>query len=144
MSRQVIKYRSGFKYQLVEDYTVETGIEGFSVGHPFFTLTALGDLTINAGYAWDGASGPALDTNNFMRPSLVHDCGYQMMGEGLLPRSTRKEWDLLLRAHCLQDGMTKARAWWVYRAVRFGGDGYGRKPKQIKLAPKRRTTRNTP
>ena len=35
------------------------------------------------GYCWDGASGPALDTMNFARASLVHDAIYQLIAAGL-------------------------------------------------------------
>jgi hypothetical protein len=32
------------------------------------------NLNILEEYCWDGASGPAIDTQNFMRGSLLHDC----------------------------------------------------------------------
>lgn len=79
-----------------------------------------GTLLIKKGYCWDGASGPAIDTANFMGASLVHDALYQLMREGVIPRSFRKTADKILREICLADGMSKPRAWWVYIAVRIG------------------------
>ena len=78
-----------------------------------------GQLIIKTGYAWDGASFIARDTPNFMRASLFHDSLCQLIGEGLLGKEWRKKADQLLRIHCLEDGMSKFRAWYVYRAVRI-------------------------
>jgi hypothetical protein len=76
-----------------------------------------GKLSIASGYAWDGASGPAIDTDTFMRGSLVHDALYQLMRLGLLPIEFRDTADLLLKKICLEDGMNRFRAWYVYHAV---------------------------
>ena len=89
---ECISYKKGYKYQLVEAYTVKISIRPKkSVASPseFIVLTADGLLTINKGYAWDGPSGPALDTCNFMRGSLVHDALYQLMREKLLDQHIR-------------------------------------------------------
>ncbi len=80
-----------------------------------------GTLVAAAHYAWDGASGPAIDTKTFMRGSLFHDCCYQLIREGSLDKKYRKYADELLRQICLEDGMNKIRAWYVYRAVRIFG-----------------------
>jgi len=83
----MIRYRAGYKYQLAETYAVQIGVTPLAtIEHPFFRLTVLGWLTIQAGYAWDGASGPAIDTKSFMRGSLVHDVCYQALSLGLLSR----------------------------------------------------------
>ena len=75
------------------------------------------------GYAWDGPSGPTIDTRNFMRGSLVHDALYQLMREEHLDKETyRKPADQLLRDMCREDGMWSIRAWWVYLAVRWWAD----------------------
>ena len=119
-----MKYRSGYKYQLHEDYIVQTNIypPRRIVDHGFIRLDHNGVLTIKAGYAWDGPSGPSIDTRNFMRGSLVHDALYQLMREGLLDLGWRETADQELRRVCLEDGMSAIRAWWVYKAVRFGGE----------------------
>jgi len=78
-------------------------------------------LTVMPGYAWDGASGPALDTPNTMVPSLVHDVFYQMIREGLLSKDYRKAIDGLFRQMCRDRGMNWFRAWYFYLAVqKFG------------------------
>lgn len=119
-----ILYTAGYKYQLEEDYQQETGIKPVTPGgNRFVQMTLDGALLIRAGYAWDGPSGPTLDTPDFMRGSLVHDALYQLMREGILSKDLhRKQADDLLRTICREDGMPAIRAWWVYLAVRnFGG-----------------------
>jgi hypothetical protein len=76
-------------------------------------------LHIMPGYAWDGASGPAIDTTNFRNGSLVHDVLYQMMRQGAIPRTekNRETADQILRRICREDGMSTVRAGWVYWAV---------------------------
>ncbi len=79
-------------------------------------------VTIKKRYAWDGASGIfTIDTKTFMRGSLVHDAFYQLIREGCLNRKYRKYVDQLLKKICLEDGMNKFRAWYVYKAVRIFG-----------------------
>lgn len=120
----VIFYRSGYKYQLARDYRVNVGIKPTAdilVGpdNPFISLQANGDLIILAGYAWDGPSGPALDTKNFMRGSLVHDALYQLMRLCLLDCEYRRDADQILYRICREDGMWLMRAKWVYYSVRM-------------------------
>ena len=110
----MIRYRDGYKYQLVETYTCKTSIVGQQSESEFIKLDDDGTLTIRRGYAWDGPSGPAIDTKNFMRGSLVHDALYQLMREGLIPESLRDAADRVLRDICREDGMTALRGWWVY------------------------------
>jgi len=125
----VIKYKKGgYKYRLAEDYRVRIPmaedyrvripITGHSIDIGVIRLTKTGWLTIRKGYAWDGPSGPAIDTNNFMRGSLVHDALYQLMRQGWLSVLYRKAADQLLRDMCIEDGMWRIRAAWVYWAVR--------------------------
>lgn len=123
-----ITYRSGYKYQLVAEYVLDdcrldppTSV----LDHGFIKLESNGRLTMKAGYAWDGPSGPTIDTKNFMRGSLVHDALYQLMRECPIqvPRETyRAQADRLLQRLCIEDGMSPERAWWVHRAVRLFGD----------------------
>ena len=40
-------------------------------------------LLIKDGYAWDGASGPTIDTKNTQTASLVHDGLWQLIAAGL-------------------------------------------------------------
>jgi hypothetical protein len=120
----VIRYCDGYKYQLAEDYHVQTAVLPFAnIDHDFIKLSDVGVLTIRKGYAWDGPSGPTVDSKNFMRGSLVHDALYQLMREKLLDGGWRETADSELRRICREDGMSWVRAWWVYRGVRLGGEG---------------------
>jgi hypothetical protein len=87
------------------------------------TIDENGEMLIKKGYTWDGPSGPTIDTKNFMRGSLIHDGLYQLMREGALDQSCRLRADEILREVCLEDGMSHARAWWVFKGVRIGGAG---------------------
>lgn len=132
-----LKYRAGYKYQLASDYALATTITGFSCETEFISLSADGWLLIKAGYAWDGASGPAIDTRSFRRGSMVHDALYQLIRLGLLPMECREQADVLLHTIVIEDKMLPVRAWWVYQAVRWRG-GYAILPSSenpILLAP---------
>jgi hypothetical protein len=139
MAEARIRYRSGYKYQLAEGYSVKVSITpGQPVKTDFVSLGADGTLVMKRGYAWDGPSGPTIDTKNFMRGSLVHDALYQLMRDaGLSKEQWRDEADLELKRICLEDGMSRLRAWGVHRAVRWGGDPFAspesRKP--VETAP---------
>jgi hypothetical protein len=134
-----IRYRSGYKYQLTEAYSVKVSVipqEPIKTG--FVALGTDGTLAIRRGYAWDGPSGPTIDTKNFMRGSLVHDALYQLMRDaGLSKDQWRDEADLELKRICLEDGMTRLRAWWVHRGARLGGDPSAspESSKEIETAP---------
>ena len=118
----MITYRAGYKYQLAADYAVVVSFcPRETIATDFIVLSSAGRLTIKRGYAWDGPSGPAIDTKNFMRGSLVHDALYQLMREGHLPQTYRRDADKELKRICLEDGMSAMRAWWVYEGVRLGG-----------------------
>jgi hypothetical protein len=117
MLKESIAYKSGFKYQLNETYVIKTGILGYDISSRYLRLVADGWLTIYSGYCWDGPSGPTIDTKNFMRGSLVHDALYQLIREGKLHECCRDIADDLLKTVCLQDGMSRIRAWYVYTSV---------------------------
>ena len=117
-----MKYQKGYKYQLIEDYEIIVCIcPETDISTDYINLTCLGDLTIKKGYAWDGPSGPTIDTRNFMQGSLVHDALYQLIRNGLLKPYWRHQADKELRRLCLHDGMSKLRAWWVHKAVHLFG-----------------------
>ena len=113
-----MKYRKGYKYQLAEDYThiLQFDTEE-SIDLPFIELNGT-ELLIKKGYAWDGPSGPTVDTKNFMVGALVHDVLYQLMRMDLISQQWRKAADLELKLLCLLFGMSRFRAYYVYRAVR--------------------------
>jgi hypothetical protein len=137
---ECISYKKGYKYQLTADYITDINIKpSEDIDTEYIALTTEGELTIKKGYAWDGPSGPTIDTLNFMRGSLVHDALYQLMRERYLVNDMHRDSvDRLLQEMCKEDGMSSIRAWWVYQGVRFGGgpaaDPANRKP--VTKAPK--------
>lgn len=141
MSTKCIAYRSGYKYQLRLPYRDRIEIRPPApIRTRFIRLDLDGSLEIEAGYAWDGPSGPSIDTANFMRGSLVHDALYQLMREGYLDAAVhRLQADRTLRRMCIEDGMSRLRAAWVYFFVRRFGDPHAdparRRP--VKWAPRK-------
>ncbi len=124
MTKHQISYKSGYKYQLVEEYQVEISVTPEkNIQTNYIDLTTEGLLTIKNGYAWDGPSGPIIDTPNFMRGSLVHDALYQLMRNKLIDKEKwRKKADRDLKGMCVEDGMSRIRAWVVHEAVHCCGD----------------------
>lgn len=127
-----MKYKAlkNYKYQLVETYVIQTEIypetditepteDTYS---PFIKLKTNGNLIIFTGYAWDGASGIAIDTANFLRGSLVHDALYQLMRQGKIGLENRDYADRLLQKIIKEDGMSFLRANNVYYAVKMFGE----------------------
>lgn len=92
----------------------------YEIDTDFIRLDMFGNLTIRAGYCWDGPSGPAIDTPNFMCPSLVHDALYQLIRMGLLPEWEKDKIDDFLKKMCRARNMSGIRAWWVRVGVWFG------------------------
>jgi len=80
-------------------------------------------LTVKKGYAWNGASGPAIDDITTIRASCFHDAMYQMIEDGELDEAVaRKPADLMYKDIMLEDGAPWWRAAYHYWAVRlFGG-----------------------
>lgn len=125
MSDSKTSYRKlkHYKYQLVKDYKINIDIKPTQViNTKFIHLTISGLLTVKKLYAWDGPSGPTIDTKSFMRGSLVHDVLYQLMREEHIDyREYRDYADKLLQKICQDDSMPKFRAWYVYKFVnKFG------------------------
>lgn len=117
--KKVIRYRSGYKYQLAEKYEAQTKImPKVPIDTKFVALTRGGMLTARSGYAWDGTSGPVPDTDENMRASLEHDALYQLMRRGLLPRSNRRAADRLFRETCRKDGVPRIVANVYYAVLR--------------------------
>lgn len=118
---QCITYNDGYKYQLKADYTVAIDIKpACQIDTDFIKLDIAENLTLARGYAWDGPSGPTIDTLNFMRGSLIHDALYQLMRDSALDHNIHREAaDRILQKICKEDGMWSLRAWWVYQGVRL-------------------------
>ena len=112
-----MKYQKGFKYQVFADESIFVDwLVGYNIDLPFISVKD-GWVTAKKGYAWDGASKPAINTKSFRRGSLFHDILYQLMRLELIPRAFRHKADKLLVKLCLEDKMWKLRTKWVMWGV---------------------------
>lgn len=118
-----MKFKKGFKYQLVADELYQTDILGYDIDTQFIALGKSGLMVLKTGYACDGPSGPTIDTDDFMRPSFGHDGLYQLMREEHLPQKYRRQADKLMKKWCIEEGMPKFRADYCYAAVRALASG---------------------
>lgn len=122
----VITYRElhRYKYQIRYDVKYLTGIQpDKTFSKQFIEMDEFGELTIKAGYAWDGASGGMPDNESNMRGSLIHDALYQAMRLGLLDyRRHRELADALFREICLDDGMAPWLANLAYDLLQKHGE----------------------
>ena len=141
MADSFIEYRSGYKYQLAAEYRFECGIKPKTAidGPKFVKLSIDGTLTIVDGYAWDGPSGPVIDTRQNLRASLVHDALYQLMRLRKLTIKDHKEKaDRLFKRICIEDGVSPATAHIYYIGLKLGGkpsaDPKNRRP--VRRAPR--------
>ena len=124
-----MRYCKGFKYQLKKQHIEHVKIyPKKTIKTSFITLTPEGILTIRAGYAWDGPSGPSIDTDSFMTASLVHDALYELFRKKLLNIKWRERADKELRRICIRSGMWRWRAWYVYKIVRRFAEKAATKP----------------
>ena len=138
MSDRFIFYYEGYKYQLRKDFTIQLMFapDRF-IYTAFIRLDTTGYLSIREGYAWDGPSGPTVDTPDFMRGSLVHDALYQLMRDLYLDKGKyRKLADQELYRICREDGMNWVRAKYVYTAVRIAGDSSATERPALLVAPR--------
>ena len=119
-----IAYKDGYKYQLSDAYSTKIPIKPKNdIDFDYVVLSSEGIIVIKKGYAWDGPSGPTIDSLNFMRGSLIHDALYQLMREQILDKHQyRKQADKLLQQMCKQDGMSSIRAWWIFKGIRIVGN----------------------
>jgi hypothetical protein len=124
---QPIYYKEGYKYQLVADFVIDISTDipalvAVDIDTKFVLLRA-GVLTIRAGYAWDGPSGPTIDTPSGIYASIVHDALYQMLR--LNARADCREAVDKLFEHMLEDaGMWGIRARLWFAGVRAGGGSH--------------------
>ena len=74
---EYIFYKKGYKYQLAEEYSTEIPIKPDNdIESEYIVLSNEGNIIIKKGYAWDGPSGPTIDTLNFMRIQRNHTHEY--------------------------------------------------------------------
>lgn len=116
----VVRYRDGYRFQLAEPFQIQTPIRASCAGNHFVGLQD-GMLTIAAGFAWDGASGPIDQAHYVIRASLCHDAFYLLFRECGLSLGWRDEVDTLLGVMMEEDGAHPLLASAAYQAVRKFG-----------------------
>ena len=114
--------KKSWNYRVYEDCEYNLYHDFGNIAHPFFQING-NHLKVKEGYTWDGASGLAIDTDNFMSPSLIHDILFQCMREDLLNSDRFKHSNIELKMQCRERGMSRFRSWYVYQAV----DKFGKK-----------------
>lgn len=114
-----MKYSSGYKYQLREAliYQCKYVRPTENIATEWISLDKDGLLIIAVGYAWDGPSGPTIDTKTGMRGSCIHDAFFQLMRLGLLSQNNFHPANKELYSILLEDGMWKFRAWIWFTGV---------------------------
>ena len=117
-----------YRFILRASLTLDTNIIGRACKTDWVELKADGTLTIANRYAWDGASGIAINTKNSIAASCGHDALYQLIRLGLLPRTARLKADSCLRNWLIEDGMLELRANLWFLAVRLFGEFYVKRP----------------
>lgn len=138
-----IFYKKSYKYQLYKDYSIKTDIKPNKiVSDNFITLNDDGLLLISLGYAWDGPSGPVIDTKHNLKASLVHDVFYQLLRNETWTlnesKMIRKKADILFREICIKDGVFRLTSYIYYWGLRIGA-GFAAEPhnkKHVLQAPK--------
>jgi len=123
-----ILYTCGYKYQLQRTTIIRLRHirPPAQIETEWCALTPGGRLVLWAGYAWDGASGPSIDSPSSMRASAAHDALYQLCRLCLLNYLPTDELrtliDVEFHALCIEDGMWSPRAWlWRRMVTRFAG-----------------------
>jgi len=135
-----IVFKSGYKKQIFLPAFYASGIKiPKRIVTNFCVVNKNGDIWIAAGYAWNGASGPTIDTKKTECLSLFHDLWYQLIRLGLLPENYRKAGDKMLYALGRRDGMWKIRIWYWFQGVRMGGGKSAQidAEPQVQYAPKK-------
>lgn len=124
----MIRYIKGnFKYCLTETHSFITEIVPDEPVYTYFIDLVPDEsmqfsiCTIRKGYGWDGPSGPTIDTDDFIRPSLEHDVKYELLRKELIDKKWREIADIELRVSCLDNNMSEFRANYVYEGVKHFG-----------------------
>ena len=78
------KYK--YKFKVEENFSIELPFKIPDFVHPYASLKDV-ILSVKRGYAWDGASGPIINTRDTLVASLVHDVLYQAMRLNLIKSS---------------------------------------------------------
>lgn len=107
--------------RLNEPVEVKTCIYGVRYSTSKIDLYKDGTLVLHHGYAWDGASGPTIDTEETMRASAVHDALYLLINLGAISKEVKWRADMMLYKFMRADGANRFRAFcWLFAVEVFG------------------------
>lgn len=121
ISKYAIYRDVGSSKQLESDFWFEITAPGYSGDYGFISFYPNGQIKVRAGFTWDGASGPTIDTLDSVCASLGHDVLYKLMGQRLLKSSYKSEADQWFYLRLRNDGMIDFRAFAWYKAVQLFG-----------------------
>ena len=82
------KYK--YKFKVEENFSIELPYKIPDFEHPYASSKD-SILEIKKGYAWDGASGPIINTQDTLVASLVHDVLYQAMRLNLIKSNSENK-----------------------------------------------------
>lgn len=102
-----IRYRKVGSWNVLEEMTkIYTDIMlPYPIKTKYLELNTIGLLTIHEGYAWNGASGPTIDTPDTIRGSLYHDALCQLKALGYISEAHAPQIHSLLRDVCEDDAL---------------------------------------
>ena len=111
-----------YKFKVEENFSIELPFKIPDFEHPYASSKD-GILSVKRGYAWDGASGPIINTRDTLVASLVHDVLYQAMRLNLIKSSkdNRKIADKNFFEILKMNGVNSIRRKVWYFAVRLFG-----------------------
>lgn len=106
------------KFTVYKTFVIQTNTRGFHIKTDLYTLYKSGLLKVKKGYSWDGASG-AIDTEDIILASCIHDIFCEMINDGLLPDYVQAIADEDFRLIEKKQGMHWFRRGYTYMAVRL-------------------------
>ena len=111
-----------YKFKVEENFSIELPFKIADFEHQYASLKD-GILSVKRGYAWDGASGPIINTQDTLVASLVHDVLYQAMRLNLIKSNSenKKIADKIFFEILKMHGVNAIRRKVWYLAVRLFG-----------------------
>lgn len=114
------KYK--YKFKVEENFSIKLPYKIPDFEHPYASSKD-SILSVKRGYAWDGASGPIINTRDTLVASLVHDVLYQAMRLNLIKSNSenKKIADKIFFEILKMHGVNSIRRKVWYLAVRLFG-----------------------
>jgi len=107
----------GRDWRVLKDFSYKTEIKPKeTITSNFFIFHNNGIIEVLKGFCWDGPTG-GLDTKNAMLASLLHDIGCILRARGLLTDREINQFDDLYYKVCLEEGMSKFRAGYMFAGI---------------------------